>query len=320
MNRQALVGAFVLGGMALMVAAFVFFGNFHPFTHTDRAVLIFRGSTNGLSVGAPVNFRGVQVGAVDRIAIEYDPKNREAYIPVYVTLRRDDILVAGQKHGHLPSLKSLVDHGLRGEMNLKSFVTGTSQIDLDISPDTPAILHPELTNETEIPTRQSSIQAITNTITHLPLRKLSDDAAATIAIMHHLTEMLDERLPALADNLQQTSQSTRATLDAAHDMITAVQPQLLRTLASVDRLATTGSDQLTARGQELRLLLQNSRETMVTANKTLSNLQGMTSPRSIDRANLDASLRDIASAAAALRGFANDVERNPQLLLTGRRQ
>ncbi|BAT20434.1 MULTISPECIES: MlaD family protein [Asaia] len=320
MNRQALVGAFVLGGMALMVAAFVFFGNFHPFTHTDRAVLIFRGSTNGLSVGAPVNFRGVQVGAVDRIAIEYDPKNREAYIPVYVTLRRDDILVAGQKHGHLPSLKSLVDHGLRGEMNLKSFVTGTSQIDLDISPDTPAILHPELTNETEIPTRQSSIQAITNTITHLPLRKLSDDAAATIAIMHHLAEMLDERLPALADNLQQTSQSTRATLDAAHDMITAVQPQLLRTLASVDRLATTGSDQLTARGQELRLLLQNSRETMVTANKTLSNLQGMTSPRSIDRANLDASLRDIASAAAALRGFANDVERNPQLLLTGRRQ
>lgn len=320
MNRQALVGAFVLGGLALMISAFVFFGNFHPFTHMDRAVLIFRGSTNGLSVGAPVNFRGVQVGAVDRIAIEYDPKTREAYIPVYVTLRRDDILVAGEKHGHLPSLHDLVDHGLRGEMNLKSFVTGTSQIDLDISPGTPAVLHPELTDVTEIPTRQSSIQAITNTLTHLPLRKLSDDASATLAIVHHLAETLDQRLPALADSVQATSDHSRETVDAAHQMITTLQPQLLHTLQSVDRLASAGTEQLSARGQELHLLLQNSRSTMETANKTLANLQSITSPRSIDRANLDSALRDIASAAAALRGFANDVERNPQLLLTGRRQ
>lgn len=320
MNRQALVGAFVLGGITLMICAFVFFGNFNPFTHTDRAVLIFRGSTNGLSVGAPVNFRGVQVGAVDRIAIEYNPKTREAYIPVYITLRRDDILVAGQKHGHLPSLQDLVAHGLRGEMNLKSFVTGTSQIDLDISPGTPAVLHPELASETEIPTRQSSIQAITSTLTHLPLRKLSDDAATTLAVVRHLAETLDQRLPALADSLQQTSDHSRAALDTARSMISTLQPQVLRTLQSVDRLATTGSEQLTSRGQDLHLLIQNSRETMMTANKALTDLQGMTSPRSIDRANLDSSLRDIAAAAAALRGFANDVERNPQLLLTGRRQ
>ncbi|GBR15181.1 MULTISPECIES: MlaD family protein [Asaia] len=320
MNRQALVGAFVLGGLTLMVGAFVFFGNFHPFTHTDRAVLIFRGSTNGLSVGAPVNFRGVQVGAVDRIAIEYDPKTREAFIPVYVTVRRDDILVAGQKHAHVPDLRDLVAHGLRGEMNLKSFVTGTSQIDLDVSPNTPAVLHPNLTNEIEIPTRQSSIQAITNTLTHLPLRQISDDAAATLAVIHHLADTLDQRLPALVDSVQQTSDHSRATVDAAHDMIVALQPQLLHTLQSVDRLASTGSDQLSARGQELHTLLQTSRDTMANANKTMANLQGMTSPRSIDRANLESSLRDIAAAAAALRGFANDVERNPQLLLTGRRQ
>ena len=320
MNRQALVGAFVLGGMALMVSAFVFFGNFHPFTHTERAVLIFRGSTNGLTVGAPVNFRGVQVGAVDRIAIEYDPKTREAFIPVYVTIRQNDILVAGEKHGHVPALGELVAHGLRGEINLKSFVTGTSQIDLDVSPGTPAVLHPELTSEVEIPTRQSSIQAITNTLTHLPLRQISDDAASTLAVIHHLAETLDQRLPALADSLQETSDHSRATVDAAHEMLTTLQPQLLRTLQSVDRLTTTGSDQLSARGQELHALLQTSRDTMATANKTMANLQGITSPRSIDRANLDSSLRDIAAAAAALRGFANDVERNPQLLLTGRRQ
>ncbi|GAB6853436.1 MlaD family protein [Asaia astilbis] len=320
MNRQALVGAFVLGGLALLVSAFVFFGNFHPFTQTEKAVLIFRGSTNGLSVGAPVNFRGVQVGAVDRIAIEYDPKDREAYIPVYVTVRQNDILVAGEKHGHVPELGELVAHGLRGEINLKSFVTGTSQIDLDMSPGSPAMLHPTLTDRLEIPTRQSSIQAMTNTLTHLPLRQISDNAAETLAVVRHLSETLDQRLPMLADSLQQTSDHSRAAIDAAHEMITALQPQLLHTLQSIDQLAITGTNQLSTRGEELRSLLLTSRETMASANKTMVNLQGMTSSRSIDRANLDASLRDIAAAAAAMRGFANDIERNPQLLLTGRRQ
>jgi paraquat-inducible protein B len=48
-------------------------------------------------------------------------------------------------------------------------------------------------------------------------------------------------------------------------------------------------------------------------------LQDILSPRSIDRANLDAALRDIAASAASLRGFSSDIERNPQLLLMGRR-
>jgi paraquat-inducible protein B len=48
-------------------------------------------------------------------------------------------------------------------------------------------------------------------------------------------------------------------------------------------------------------------------------LKGLTSERAASRANLESTLRDLAAAAASLRGFANDVEHNPQLLLTGRR-
>jgi paraquat-inducible protein B len=55
------------------------------------------------------------------------------------------------------------------------------------------------------------------------------------------------------------------------------------------------------------------------ARETLNDLRSLTSSRGETRANLDATLRDLAAAAASLRGFANDVEHNPQLLLTGRR-
>jgi paraquat-inducible protein B len=51
----------------------------------------------------------------------------------------------------------------------------------------------------------------------------------------------------------------------------------------------------------------------------LNELKSLTSDRGTARANLEATLRDLAATAASLRGFASDVERNPQLLLTGRR-
>jgi paraquat-inducible protein B len=51
----------------------------------------------------------------------------------------------------------------------------------------------------------------------------------------------------------------------------------------------------------------------------LESVRGLTAERGAARANIDSALRDIAAASASLRGFASDVEHNPQLLLTGRK-
>ena len=70
------------------------------------------------------------------------------------------------------------------------------------------------------------------------------------------------------------------------------------------------------RGKDLRLLLASSTQAMQQAREALSDARSLLSSRAGTRANLDATLRDLAAAAASLRGFASDVERNPQLLLT----
>ncbi len=319
MNRQALVGAFVLGGTGLLVAAFVLFGNFHPFARTTKAVLVFHGASSGLAVGSPVTFRGVQVGAVDRVVIEYNPVTKDAYIPVYVTMRPDDIILTNSSH-RLPNLEELIKQGLRGEMNLKSFVTGTSEIDLDFSPSTPAVFHPDIAHVTEIPTRQSTIAAMTQSLQDLPLKQIGENADATLASVRQLSDKLDKDLPALIQSIRETSDHSRDMVDATRKAITDFEPAITRTLLSVDRLANAGTSQLDARGRELHAVLQSSNEAVQQATKSLANLENMTSPRSADRTDLEASLRDIAAAASALRGFATDVEHNPQLLLTGRRQ
>ena len=59
-----LVGAFVLGALALALGGLAVFGSGKLFRRTEQFVAVFSGSVNGLSVGAPVKFRGVQVGSV----------------------------------------------------------------------------------------------------------------------------------------------------------------------------------------------------------------------------------------------------------------
>jgi paraquat-inducible protein B len=108
-------------------------------------------------------------------------------------------------------------------------------------------------------------------------------------------------------------------VDVATKAISDLQSRLDDTLTRVTALVATGDQQMTQRGADLHALLASSTQTVQQARETLSDLRSLTSSRGETRANLDATLRDLAAAAASLRGFANDVEHNPQLLLTGRR-
>jgi len=66
--NPATVGAFVLGAVGLILAAIVVFGSGHLFRKTHEFVIYFGGDINGLRVGAPVKFKGVEIGRSARFA------------------------------------------------------------------------------------------------------------------------------------------------------------------------------------------------------------------------------------------------------------
>ena len=72
-----MIGGFVLGAIALIVLAVIYFGGAQLFAQTHRYVMFFGGSVNGLRVGAPVTWRGVPIGQVDDINLLYDPDKLE---------------------------------------------------------------------------------------------------------------------------------------------------------------------------------------------------------------------------------------------------
>jgi paraquat-inducible protein B len=318
-NGQTMVGVFVLGGAILAVGAILLFGKFHLGSTSRRYAIVFQDSISGLAVGAPVNFRGVRVGSVVSIALEFDPKTHVAYIPVIVRMFRDNVHVSKQDPDD-PAVDTLVKRGLHAEINTVSFVTGQSEIDLDFDASSPSYFHPDLTKLTEIPAKVSDLERVKQQITQLPLRELADNANATLQNVNKVAVVLVDDLPALLASLRSTSDQSQVAVAEAAKAIADLRTRLDTTLESIDRLANTGNNQLAQRSADLHAVLAQASQTMHRARDVLDNVHGLTSDRAGVRIDIEASLRDLAAAAAAFRGFASDVERNPQLLLTGRRQ
>ncbi|HTH97796.1 MAG TPA: MlaD family protein [Stellaceae bacterium] len=318
-GRQTAIGAFVLGGIVLALVAIFLFGNFRFFNRVDRAVIVFQDSISGLSIGAPVTFRGVRVGSVDGISLVFNTQNHTAYIPVTVSLEPDRVQVTQNHDGGTLGLSDFVKRGLRAELNTQSFVTGQANINLDFDPSMPPVFHPGVSSLPEIPTRQSTIQRVTEQLSELHLRELTDNAQATLASLRTLSASLSTELPPLIHSLQSSSDRSGKALDTATQAIANLQARMDVTLAHVDRLMTDGDRELKARSGDMHAFLASSRQTMAQAQALVSNLNGLTGARGQARVNLEATLRDLAAATAALRGFASDIEQNPQLLLTGRK-
>lgn len=313
-NKQASIGAFVLGGLILTLAVIIFFGNFNIFSRNQQAIIVFPGSVTGLSIGAPVTFRGVQVGTVNSITLQFDPKDHKAYIPVIVTLDPRKVRLDGQHDDYKDFMKTMIENGLRAEISTESFVTGSSNIFLDFYPNDTPIFHPQFVGSLiEIPSHPSTIQQIKSELMHLKLEKLSQDLNATVLKIGKLTDTLNEQIPVLLKNVTQTSESS-------NKLIADVNQKLDGLFVNLNRLLVDGDKQLKSKGAEIHQILLSTNKTLTNASDVLQNLKSMTSVRSTTRNNLEIILQNLADAATSLRGFSTQIERNPKILLTGRRQ
>jgi hypothetical protein len=131
---KPIIGAFVVGAVALAVAGLFVLGGGQFLKKKYIRVMYFDGSVKGLKVGAPVTFRGVEVGTVTDITIRANPKDLTTRIPVIVEIDPHSIETPGGYLGD--QLPRMIKRGLRAKLDLQSLVTGQLQIELDYMPDT----------------------------------------------------------------------------------------------------------------------------------------------------------------------------------------
>ncbi|HHB77541.1 MAG TPA: MCE family protein, partial [Desulfobulbus sp.] len=86
-GNPTLIGSFVIGAIGITVFALLTVGNLTFTEKTSRCVLYFQGSLHGLNIGAPVTYRGVTIGKVGKIAIDFNQEKNRYTIPVYIDIQ-----------------------------------------------------------------------------------------------------------------------------------------------------------------------------------------------------------------------------------------
>jgi paraquat-inducible protein B len=329
--RPTAVGGFVLGGLVIIAAAILFFGNGEVFEDKTEAVAYFEGSVGGLLPGAPVTFRGVQVGSVRRVALIVDPAQMRARIPVYLQLERDRVkLESGTKDQAL--LGQLIDAGLRAKLVPQSFVTGQLLIELDLQPGTPAHRMGDADLAVpEIPTVPSDLDQLRQELTQAPIGQTISQALRTLAAIERVADHLDGDAGTL-DQARQTlvaidrlvdhfdaelgtlAASAHQTLDDADHTVASAGA----TLHEVQGLAQDGRHQLTLRGDELGRTLSDADKALKAISDLVDSANLLVAPRSQARTDLEAILRDLAASANDLRNFSQTIDRDPSVVLRGR--
>jgi len=82
------VGIFVFIGAVILIVAILSIGGFKTWTSGYRVKFIFN-FVNGVKIGAPVRFAGVDAGEVKRINLFFDPQEAKAKVRIACWIRRD---------------------------------------------------------------------------------------------------------------------------------------------------------------------------------------------------------------------------------------
>jgi phospholipid/cholesterol/gamma-HCH transport system substrate-binding protein len=82
------VGIFVFGALVILVVFILLIGNFRTWTSGYRASVVFD-FVNGVKVGAPVRFSGVDVGEVKKLSFIFDPQQNKTRVNIVCWMRKD---------------------------------------------------------------------------------------------------------------------------------------------------------------------------------------------------------------------------------------
>jgi paraquat-inducible protein B len=317
--KPAAVGGFILGALIIVVIAILFFGGPQAFSSKTKAVAYFDGSVGGLGPGSPVTFRGVRVGSVSAVALLVDAKRMQARIPVQLKLEPDRVTLVSGASGPA-MLRRLIEAGLKARLESESLVTGQMLVDLDFKPELPVHLVGEAdTDVPEIPSIPSDLEELRRQLTHTPIVDTVVQAKQTLAAIERVADRLDSVIGPLTGGAQHALDSTGQTMDLAGVAIRGLQQSAMDTLSDVQALATDGREQLSTRGQELGRVFASAEKALQASRDLLASANGLVARGARPRDDLEATLRDLAASASALRDLSQALDRDPNIALLGRK-
>ena len=288
------IGAFVVGAIVLVIAGVLLFGGSKFFQEKLPFVMFFDSSVVGLNVGAPVIFRGVQIGQVTEISAIADPQTFDVRIRVKTEIVRGVIKVGeeGQRFkDQRQGMEGLVQKGARATLRMQSFVTGLLYVAIDYFPDTPVRLLGLDKTLTELPTIPSEMDQLKSSIEQAvgELRKLPLEAILTeaLVVLKHAGTLLD------APELKQALVALRDVMVDARQLV-----------AHADNQVEVLGPKLGGTAEVASKALETLRVTLLDAQKLVRDVDGQVAPLASGAKETLTSAKEALTAARSALGQA----------------
>lgn len=188
----------------------------------------FNQSLRGLTVNAPVEFMGVNIGRVVSVNLDYDAKTKSFPSVVGAVIYPDRL---GKAHKKLLKqmgteederwaqlLSAFVKQGLRAQARSANLITGQLYISLSFIPNAAPVVFDTAARPLRIPTVpgsldkvQEQLQAVVDKISKLPLDEIANNLNGTLSEMQKtLRQVNSDVLPQVRGTLQQTQKALAA--------------------------------------------------------------------------------------------------------------
>ncbi|MEX3582273.1 MAG: MlaD family protein [Burkholderia sp.] len=195
-----------------------------------EVVMNFNQSLRGLSVDAPIDFRGIVLGNVTNIAIDYDPKTKNLMMPVTMNIyperlgkRFRDMIEKGGKPAQRDILTRLVEHGLRGQLRTGNLLTSQLYVAVDFFPKAQPVKIDLARKPVELPTVPNTLDELHLQVTDIA-KKL--DKVPFDQIGNNLNEALKHADQLFQQIDMQVAPQARDTLSAAKQIFTTAEATL----------------------------------------------------------------------------------------------
>jgi ABC-type transporter Mla subunit MlaD len=317
------LGVFVLAGIAVLVGAVIVLGagtlmrqKFMAETYVDESV-------QGLEAGAPVKFRGVTVGRLEKIefaGVQYTAKDDRIGL---VVAFYPETLKGFAKDDPAARLRELVEAGLRVRL-ASGGLTGGLYLELEnFDPKehpAPKITwepaHPYLPS---VPSTNVRLMArVENVLGHVEKMRVDVISDKVVALLDNMDKMVRTLQPAVEDVRKFTDEATLLVRDTrkvvaedvgkeAKALIAQVRETLEKDLAPALKGVRGATDRLPGTFDRIDATLDRMGGTLRRVDRTLAE----------DNGSIDEALDNLRVVTQDLRDLVNQVKRYPSSALFG---
>ena len=308
------LGLFVVVGFCIGLFAVLFLGARTLHKVTVLYTTYFDESVQGLEIGSPVKFRGVVIGNVSAVGVAEDHRHVEVMCELGVKQLNRLGLSEEKNVGKLTKLALPPD--LRVQIG-SGGLTGVKFILVDYFPvkDYPLLKLPFDLPENYIPSVPSVMKNLEDSVVHATDRfpALADELLKVLARVNGVLDEIERRrlIGTVVATLGNLDQLLLVTNQAIKQMDTAkLSTQAQATMGSLNMAVANVNALVGKVGGEQGLL--------ASAQRTSDSLGGVAQNANHVGPALEETLREVQSAAEAIRQLAESLDRDPDMLLKGK--